>query len=96
MIGLLEDVVGIFENIPAYILYAVESAWNLIVSGIDSLWSLITSLIPLPEVPGAPTFVANLNWFFPIGSIVSIMAPIVVGYISFLLVRYIYSKVGDL
>lgn len=96
MISLLTDIFEIFENIPAYILFALETLVNLFFSAIESVWSLATSLIPLPSVPSAPSFISNLNWFFPIGSVVTIMAPILTAYISFLAIRWIYQKAGSL
>jgi len=96
MLNFLSEIFEILSNIPAYILYVIESAWNLIMEGIQGLFELATSLIPLPEIPSAPPFIAQINWFFPIGAVVSIMVPIVIGYTAFLLIRWIYEKVGDL
>ncbi len=95
MLGLLENIVEIIGNVPAYILYAIETIINLVFSGIQAVFSVATSLIGLPAIP-VPSYIAEINWFFPIGSVVSIMTPIVSGYVSFLLVRYIFKKVGDL
>lgn len=95
MLGLLENIVEIIGNVPAYILYAIESIINLVFSGVQAVFSVATSLIPLPAIP-VPSFIAEINWFFPIGSVVSIMTPIVSGYVLFLAVRYIFKWVGDL
>jgi hypothetical protein len=95
VLGLLENIVEIIGNVPAYILYAIETIINIVFSGIQAVFSLATSLIPLPATP-VPSFIPEINWFFPIGSVVSIMTPIVSGYVLFLAVRYIFKKVGDL
>jgi hypothetical protein len=96
MLGILEDILEIFENIPNYILFAIETLCNIFFAGIQAIFEVVTSLIPLPAEPGAPEYIANINWFFPIGAVVSIMVPIVTGYVAFLLIRWVYQKVGAL
>ena len=95
MLSLLGNIIEVLANVPAYILYAIESAWNLVVSAIDSVFSAATSLIPLPEIPEIP-YLANINWFFPVGSIVSVLGLMVTGFITFLAVRYIFKWAGAL
>lgn len=95
MIGILEDLLELLEDIAGYILYAIESVINLFFSGIQAIFNAATSLIPLPGIP-VPGFISEINWFFPIGQIVAIMIPIVSGYILFLAVRWIYKWAGEL
>jgi hypothetical protein len=95
VLSILRDIVELFTNIPGYILYAVETIINLVFSGIQAIFTVIT-VIPLPEVPSPPEFIDNLNWFYPVGAVVTIMGPIVVGYIAFLLVRWIFKWAGEL
>lgn len=96
MITLLTNIVEIFLNIPDYIMFAIESIWNLFMTAVSALFAVATSLIPLPEEPGPPEFIANINWFFPIGPLISIATPVVSAYVAFLAIRWIYQKVGDL
>jgi hypothetical protein len=95
MLTVLKNIVEVFLNIPGYILYAIETIINLLFAGVQGLFALIT-IIPLPSEPAVPELIGEINWFFPIGAVVSIMAPIVVGYGAFLLVRWLYAKLGDL
>lgn len=96
MIGLLKNIVEIFLFIPDYFLYAIETAFNLFMDGIDAIFIAAATLVPLPSVPSAPEWVAELNWFFPVGAIITIATPILTGYIAFLGVRWILTKVGEL
>jgi hypothetical protein len=92
----LRNLVELVTNIPQYILFAIESVINLFFSAVEGIWLLAVSLIPLPAVPGPPEFITAINWFFPIGAIISIATPIVAGYIAFLLIRWIYKWAGAL
>lgn len=96
MLSLLKNVVEVIEFFPDYILYAIETVTNLFFSAISALFTIITSLIPLPEIPSPPSFISNINWFVPIGTIITIMTPIVVAYVSFLAVRWAYKYMGQL
>jgi hypothetical protein len=96
MLGLLKNLVELIGNIPGYILYAVESFYNLFIAALHVIFTAATSLIPLPSEPALPELVQNINWFFPIGSIVSIMTPVVAGYVTFLAIRWIFQKTGNL
>ena len=96
MLTLLKNIVEVIEYFPDYILYAIETVANLFFSAIESIFSLITSLIPLPSAPAAPDFIGAINWFFPVGAIISIMTPLVTAYIAFLAIRWVYQKTGNL
>ena len=91
MLGLLQDIVEVIEFIPDYFLYALETVANLFFAAIEAIWVAATSLIPLPAIPAAPEYISTINWFFPIGSVISIMTPIVTAYVAFLLVRWAYK-----
>lgn len=96
MLGVLEDIFSVFTNIPQYILYAIETISNLFFSAVQSIFTVATSLIPLPSIPSVPSYIAEINWFFPIGAVITVMTPLVTGYIAFLVIRWIYQKVGAL
>lgn len=84
------------EAIAGYAIFALISFANLGFSLIQSLFTAVTSLISLPEVPDPPEYVTAVNWFFPIGGMLSIAAPIVIGYASFLLIRWALKWMGEL
>jgi hypothetical protein len=72
------------------------SFMNLIFGAAQSIFEFVTSLIPLPSEPAPPEYITAINWFFPIGAMLSIAAPIVVGYISFLAIRWALKYSGNL
>lgn len=96
MLSFLKNIIEVIEFIPDYILWAVETLFNLFTSSISAIFSVATALIPLPSEPSPPEFLAEINWFFPIGALISVATPIVVAYGSFLAIRWILKKVGDL
>ncbi len=99
MLTILKNIVEIIENIPQYILWAEETLFNLVMESIHALFEgvmLLATLIPLPTKPSPPEFVSAINWFFPIGPIISIFTPMVAGYIAFLGIRWVFAKVGEL
>lgn len=96
MLSFLRDIIEVIEYIPQYIMYAVESLWNVFEAAIMAVWVAASTLIGLPEEPAPPAFISSINWFFPIGAVITVMTPVVIGYASFLAVRWIFSKVGDL
>lgn len=96
MLSALESIVEIIEFVPQYIVYAIETVWNLFSTAIGAVFTAATSLIELPATPGVPEWIQAINWFFPIGAVIAIMVPIVTGYIAFLAIRWIYAKVGQL
>jgi hypothetical protein len=96
MFSLLKNIIELVEYLPLYFLYVIETVANLFFSLIESLFAVATSFISLPPVPGPPEYITAINWFFPIGAIVSIMIPIVGGYITFLSIRYILKFTGNL
>lgn len=96
MLTFLQDIAEVILNIPQYILYALETLFNIFTEAIAALFAIATTLIPLPAEPSAPEYIENINWFFPIGPIITVATPVVIGFGSFLAIRWIYAKVGDL
>jgi hypothetical protein len=96
MLSLLENIIEIIGFLPEYILDGIEQVINLFFSGVEALWVAATSLIPLPEIPSVPEYISSINWFFPIGAIISIVTPVMIGYIAFLAIRWIYRWAGAL
>ena len=95
MLSVLEGIIEIIANVPAYILYAIEAVANLFFSAIQGVFEAATALIELPEIPTIP-YLAEVNWFFPVGSILGILSLMVAGYITFLAVRWIFKWAGAL
>lgn len=95
MLNLLGNIIEVILNIPSYILFAIESIINVFFAGVQGLFGVV-GIIALPGEPAVPEFIEELNWFFPVGSVITIMSPIVVGYVAFLLVRWIFKWAGEL
>ncbi len=95
MLSLLGEIIEVIANVPAYILYAIETIANLLFSGIQGVFEAATALIELPEIPTIP-YLAEINWFFPVGSILGILSLMIVGYGTFLGVRWVFKWAGAL
>lgn len=96
MLSLLSDIIEVISFIPNYFIYALETVWNLLMDSITGIFTIATSLIPLPSIPSVPEYIAEVNWFFPIGSIITVVTPVLAGYIAFLAIRWVYQKTGNL
>ena len=96
MLSLLQNIIEIVGFIPEYILDGIEQVINLFFAGVQAIWEAAVSLIPLPEVPAVPEYISSINWFFPVGAVISIMVPVMIGYIAFLAIRWIYKWAGAL
>ncbi len=96
MLGWLEGIVTAVENIPSYILYAVETVINLFTEGLDAVFVAATSIgfFTLPETFAPPTILGWLNWFFPVTAVISVASTLVVMYAGFLAVRWVFKKAG--
>lgn len=96
MLSFLKNIIEVIEFVPNYILWAVETLFNLFTDGITALFGLAAALIALPSEPSPPEFIGAINWFFPVGALISIATPIVLAYGSFLAIAWILRKAGDL
>lgn len=96
MLSFLGNIIEVIEFVPDYIIWAIETLFNLFMDAIEAVFVLATSLIPLPSEPSPPEFLSEINWFIPVGAIISIATPIVLGYVSFLAIRWILQKAGEL
>lgn len=95
MIGLLENLVEIFENIPGYILFAIEEFVNGFFALIQlALEAAVLVLPELPEIYTPPKYVAEVNWYYPVGTLIGIATPLFTAYIAWLGVSYLYRKFG--
>jgi hypothetical protein len=96
MINLLTNIIEVLGNLPLYIMYAIETIANLFFGAIQGIFELATSLISLPAVPAVPEFISAINWFYPIGAVITVLVPLVTAFISFLGIRYILKWTGNL
>lgn len=96
MLSLLQNIIEIVGFLPEYILDGIEQVINLFFAGVQALWEAAVSLIPLPEIPAVPEYISAINWFFPVGAVISIMVPVMFGYIAFLAIRWVYRWAGAL
>lgn len=68
---------------------------NLLFAGVENAVNAVILLLPsLPEVIPPPEFVETINWFFPIGTVVSVATGLLISYGTFLAVRWILAKAG--
>lgn len=96
MISLLKNIFEAISFIPQYFLFALETIFNLLMEAIQGLFEIAVSLIPLPSIPSVPEYISAINWFFPVGAIISVGTPVVAGYVTFLFIRWVYQKSGNL
>jgi hypothetical protein len=97
MISLLNDIYEFLTHIPQYILLAVEELINTFFAGIQVLLELTVAVLPeLPETISPPEYVEAINWFFPIGAVLAIVAPMIAAYVIWLSVKWIFNKLGEL
>jgi uncharacterized membrane protein YdbT with pleckstrin-like domain len=95
MINLLTDLVELFENIPDYILYAIETVINLVFSAINLALLAANELLGgLPEVITPPKYVSEINWYYPVGTLLAVVSPFIALYITWLSISWLYRKFG--
>ena len=92
MIGLLQSILCVLQNILLSILWAGATVVNGLVAAIGLLVAAIISL--LPAMPAAPdssalssTALGWVAWFMPVGGIVGGLAAMLALYIIFRLVK---------
>jgi hypothetical protein len=95
MIGLLENIIEIFENIPAYILYSIETFVNAFFALINVVIEGILLVLPgLPEIYHPPKYLAEVNWYYPAVTLIAYATPFFTAYIAWLGVSSLYRKFG--
>lgn len=95
MLNGILDLVEIFENIPEYIEYAVESIINLFFLAVEGLLIATNTLLGnMPEVIEPPGYLSEINWYYPVGSLMGIFTPFITLYLVWLGISWIYRKIG--
>jgi hypothetical protein len=97
LIGFLETLVELVENVPAYILYAIESFINVFFNAFQLILEGANALLGgLPEVVTPPKYVGEINWYYPLGEVLSVATPMITAYVIWLGISWIYRKYGAL
>jgi hypothetical protein len=97
MIGFLETLVSVVVNLGAWIVYAGESVINALSYVFEDTVLAAIALLPgLPSTFTPPTFLGWLNWFYPVGAVMSVATSLVAAYVTFLAIRWIMKKAGIL
>lgn len=95
MIAILQDLVELIENFPTYILSGIESVINAFFSLIQVALEGANALLGgLPEVITPPKYISEINWYYPVGTLLSVATPFVTLYITWLGISWIYRKYG--
>jgi hypothetical protein len=95
VLGFLELIANTLAQVGALFVWGATEFCNGLFVAVEELFSAV-SLASLPEVPAPPSMIEGINWFFPIGSVIAIASSMATAYGSFLLVRWLYKKVGTL
>lgn len=70
---------------------------NAIIAGIGGILSGIASLFPaLPSVPDPPGWLQAINFFFPVGAVITIFGTFLACYAAFLVIRVLLRWVRAL
>jgi len=97
MLGILDSVIEFLSYIPDYILYAIETAWNGWIDIIDVALEGANALLGgLPETISPPGYIEEINWYYPVGTLLGIAAPLVTAYIAWLGISWLYRKFGSI
>jgi hypothetical protein len=95
MLGILSDILEIFENIPLYIEYALETSLNGYLGLVQlALEGANAVLGGLPEVTTPPSYISEINWYYPVVTLLAIVTPLLTAYISWLGISWVYRKFG--
>jgi len=97
MLSILDDIIEVISFIPDYILYALETLINGFFSLIQVALEAANALLGgLPGVITPPGYLEEVNWYYPVGTLISVATPFVTLYIAWLGISYIYRKYGAL
>lgn len=91
MLTLLGWIVSGVELIGSYVLWALETFANAIFGVIAAAAAALFALLPsMSDAPlaGGGDWLGWLNWFFPVGDLLAILATVVALWVSFLIIRW--------
>ena len=91
MIGLLTSILCGVAAMGQMVLWGVVTGWNLIMAAIGA--ALAAAMALLPRMNDAPAisgeWIGWMNWFLPVGAMLSIFTAGITMYLVFMAVRYI-------
>src|SRR5581483_4582667 len=96
MTGLLGWLVQGVELTGAYVLWALETFGNLLLAAVVAAYAAVIALPPgMSDAPaiGHPTWLSWLNWFFPVGALLTILTGALALWLGWLAVRYVLRLV---
>jgi hypothetical protein len=92
---ILEGILGVVEKFAEIVAAGAVTVLNLLFGAFEATVGAALALLPaLPEIIAPPEFVGTINWFFPIGTIVSVATGLLVSYGIFLGIRWLLQKSG--
>jgi hypothetical protein len=98
MLGLLGKIVCLLANIPEAIINALVSVVNLLVGALALLAGALVALLPaFPQrTPLTGDWVAYMNWFLPVGSLLTVLSWALAAALVWLLVSTAFRWVKAL
>lgn len=101
MISLLQTIICVLLQIPYFVLWAGITAFNAVIAALGALMEpLIAAMPEIPELTMPSTFTTVLgwiNWFFPVSTVVDILAFAVLVYLAWyvLVILMRWAKATD-
>lgn len=97
MLGILSNILEIFENIPQYIEYAAETVINGFFSVVELALEAASAVLGnLPEIYHPPKYIGEINWFYPVGELLALATPLIAAYVLWLGISWLYRKYGSI
>lgn len=97
MLTFLSNIWEVIQNIPLYIIYAAEEVINGFFKLIELALEAAAALLgELPEVVTPPAFVSEINWYYPVGTLLAIVTPLITAYVIWLGIRWLFQKFGEI
>lgn len=85
------------EAMAGVVLFAILTSINGLFAIVQLILDGLAAITPsLPSVSAPPEWVAAINWFFPLVTLVGIATTLAVSYAAFLAVKWVYKKYGAL
>lgn len=97
MLTFLQSIAETVAQFGALVLWGAIEAVNTVLAGVATVFNGAAEALPgFPAEPAPPSMIEGINWFFAVGTVISVGSSLVVSYGAFLSVRWIFKKVGTL